>query len=55
MNKAGRCWSQASQMKPAVEYDIRCDSGLLKLELAPSCMEKKGANTILRHQPITGL
>ena len=32
MNKAGRGWSHASQMKPAVEYDIRYGSGLLKKE-----------------------
>ena len=29
MNKAGRGWSHASQMKPAAEYDIRYGSGLL--------------------------
>ena len=32
MNKAGRGWAQASQMKPAAEYDIRYGSGLLKKE-----------------------
>ena len=32
MNKAGRGWSHASQMKPAAEYDIRYGSGLLKNE-----------------------
>ena len=34
MNKAGRGWSHASQMKPAAEYDIRYGSGLLKQESA---------------------
>ena len=34
MNKAGRGWSQASQMKPAAEYDIRYGSELLKKESA---------------------
>ena len=34
MNKTGRGWSHASQMKPAAEYDIRYGSELLKKESA---------------------